>query len=260
MSSGEKKFVIWLGVALVLWRLVQAIPVQDAFFRFVAMGIVPGARMALTPHQVYLVLASVFSLCLVVVFWKELRRSVTRQSLTHVTADVIVARQRTAAAQSDKAAALVVFEATAALSPATPPSPKMITIVRPKPAKATTTSLPPSRLAGRWAFPVLYLPLPRIHVAAVRQKTARCLRTLAIKVQRTAATIYKQCRRLTIITWKLTKILAKHSWCWAEPRIRRADRYIDETLHRNKRIAEALEAAEECSKGIAGLVRKLKLQ
>lgn len=210
MTHGEKKFIIWFGLALALWRIIELSVVQNAFLQFLAVGQVPITHKTLSPHGVFLVLATVFSASLLLIFRTELVRSLRRHGRSEsqaktVEETVVITRSRRA------------VEAV--------PAPKL-------------------GIKDR-KLPLLYVP----SIRPFARKAKAVLR-------KAAAAEYDSLRTIFVFIWKVLVFVAIHVWRFAEPRIRRFDKWLDQELHKNHAAAEIIGVIEECWRSVSRLGRK----
>lgn len=103
---------------------------------------------------------------------------------------------------------------------------------------------------------VIVLPLKKVKTrrAYIRPFAVRLMRRMGGVIRTAARGIFAAVVAMWQYTVQFAKAVAKtliRFWRWLEPHIRTFDNWINVMMHRNKKIATALEAAEEVRKGLA---------
>jgi hypothetical protein len=209
MTRGDKKFIIGLSLVLTLWRVVEMPAVQHAFLQFLAVGEVPGLKQPLSPKAVYMVVATLFSLSLILIFRKELIRSVRRYR--------------------------PVGQPSA--SPNLKPEPSVIVIRRLRGAVSLTIPIPKLRLGDK--------KLPALYVPSIPSVMPIIWRLMDLEMRMIAAA-YRSIRVASRFTWRHTRAAGIKLWSWLEPRFRSLDKRIEKRVRRNDVLSEILEIVEEC--------------
>lgn len=211
MTKAQKKFLIGFGLVLALWHSMHLPFVQHAFLQFLAVGEVPGRAEPLSPQAVYLLLATIFSCSLVMIFRREIMRSLRKSQY----AQNPIHRMRNKQPQWEE--------------------PNGGPIVIPK-RTVTSAKVPEQKLSLRdRRLPALYLPpvMPTVW------------RFIDWEI-RIIAVIYQCMRTIISKIWTDAVFGAKSVWQWAEPYIRRFDKHIEKELRRRKSTATILEIVGEC--------------
>ncbi|MET1033104.1 MAG: hypothetical protein ABWX94_01250 [Candidatus Saccharimonadales bacterium] len=252
MTHGEKKFIIWFAAALLLWRIVHVPAIQNAFLQFLTVGEVPGMYGTLSPDTVFVILACIFSLSLILIFGKELKRSLTRRRVADaklvvhapapVTLGAVLLRQTDAISTvsgnnesnnkhrvSHKAAKQQKHEPTIA-----------IVIKRPRYFAGTPIPVLKLNLKDK-KMPALYVPSLR----PLGRRLATIGRKIGVLLRKGAAAEYDSLRTIFVFLWKSTTIVSGQIWDFAKPRIRRMQAWIGRRIRKNDFVAEVLEVIEE---------------
>lgn len=225
MTRGEKKFILWFGVTLVLWRVVHSPSVQDAFLQFLAIGQIPLTNTMLSPDAVFMVLAGVFSGSLLLIFHKEIAASAK-------------GRRRHHSGQIETAQMLTpdIVESSAT----------DISAIIIRGSRHEGTAIPAPKLSLRdKKLPMLYIPSARPYV-----------RRAGVMLRKAAIAEYDSLRTIFVFIWRVIVITVAYMWRFTKPRIYQIDKWLDRKLHQNALASEILEIIGECWRSVMVSRRK----
>jgi hypothetical protein len=221
MTSGEKKFIIWFALILLLWRIVEAPAVQSAFLQFLAVGQVPGTDMTLSPKGVFLVIATVFSLSLIAIFWSNLKQSFNKRRHSHARH-----QERSAIDQP-------------------------VLLSKPRPFAAAQIPAPKLDINDK-KLPLLYVPSMRPFL----QKVRNLFKKTGVIARKAVAAEYDSLKTIFTFMWKVIVFVSMALWRFAEPRFRKFDKWLERKAHKNHVTSEILEILEECWRAVVTDRRK----
>jgi len=233
MTSGEKKFIIWFALTLLLWRIAEAPAVQSAFLQFLAVGQVPGTDATLSPKGVFLVIATVFSLSLIAIFWSNLKRSFNRRRHSRTT--------------HTHHQAEIVTNPGAGRSMADQP----VLLSKPQPFSAMHIPAPKLSINDK-KLPLLYVP----SMQPFLRKARGFLKKTGIVLRKIAAAEYDSLKTIFTFIWKVIVFVSMALWRFAEPRFRAFDKWLERKVHKNHVTSEILEILEECWRAVTADRRK----
>jgi len=232
MTRGEKKFLILFGLTLVLWRLVELPAVQNAFIQFLAAGQVPGMEKTLSPKGVFWVLAGVFSISLILIFWTDIKRSFGKRRIARVASNTA---NNTASNATDSD-----YKDISNRSDGQP-----VVIARPRSSRAA--HIPHAKLSLKdKKMPVLYVPSIRPFAKKVRVFLGK----VGVVLRKGAAAEYDSLKTIFTFIWKVVVFVGLFVWRFAEPRIRKLDKWLERKLHKNPVASEIMEIVQECWRAV----------
>lgn len=218
MRSWEKKFLIVFALALGLWRVFELEPVQNAFFEFLAAGEIPGTNIVLAPDDVFVLLATLFSMTLLLIFRKEFNASFKKRALTSKT------KKRPTKAASVKPVVVI------------------------KNVKNKNIIIQEEVDRSGTFFPVLYLPAISF----------RWLKRISMKMIGYVSAGWQKTKSLSARFLRYMAENLRTFWIWLEPHIRVLDKKIEKKLRSYKRTANVIEIIETVARAYAAWRRKLK--
>jgi hypothetical protein len=225
MRAGEKKVLIWLALVLLLWRLFEVARVEEAFLQFMTVGALPGTDKTLSPDQVLILVAALFSVSLLLIFRKELVRSV---------------RIRATAAQRHN-----LPETT---QEATDPEP---IIVRKRQSKGIRIPMPRLQTQDK-RLPELYIPSVMPAIWRVMDWEMKQL----TRLYRLLAKTYQRLKTIVVKGGKIIGIYSIAFWRWLEPQLRAFDKWLEKKAHKNRVSSDLIEIIDDCWRTVRFYVRK----
>lgn len=224
MRAGEKKALIWLAVVLLLWRVFELAHVEDLFLQFITVGALPGTDKTLSPDQVLILVAVLFSLSLLLIFRKELVRSFRVRSVAH---------QQVASA--DKEAGLKL---------------RSIVIRR---GHHGSIRIPMSQLQIRdKKLPELYLPSPMPTIWRIIDWEMKQFSRLYQLLSKT----YRDLKPVVIKAGRRAMEYAIMAWGWLEPQLRAFDKWLERKASKNRISSDFIEILDDCWRTVRFYVRK----
>lgn len=225
MRAGEKKVLIWLALVLLLWRLFEVARVEDAFLQFMTVGALPGTDKTLSPDQVLILVAALFSVSLLLIFRKELARSVRNG------AAAVQRHSYPEATQNEDAEQPI--------------------IVRKRHPKGMRIPMPRLQIQDK-KLPELYVPsiMPTIWRAMDWE-----MKQLA-RLYRLLVTGYQHLRTLILKGGKILGIYSVAFWRWLEPQLRAFDKWLEKKARKSRVSSDLIEIIDDCWRTIRFYVRK----
>lgn len=202
--SGGQKVIVVIILLFCVWKFVLSAAVLNALFLFLTAGVVPGTRHALSPAGTAVAVATVFVLCVALIFRKEWGRLIRWR-----------AAARAARHLPAEAEALPVHEEEATSS-AAQTWPIVITL----PGK-------PGAVAKRWQGTKIASGRLLRHAANRGRALLTELRPWLLVLGRLAVVLAKLMWLLAGLAATGTARLLALAWHWLEPQLHRFDRWLE---------------------------------
>lgn len=229
MRAGEKKALLIFALVLLMWRVFEVARVEDAFLQFMTVGALPWTNKVLSPDQVLLLVAALFSVSLLLIFRKELVRSFRRRAVAH--------RQPT------------VVRAAAKEPVASPPSTSIV--VRMRRHKGVRIPMPQLQIRDK-KLPELYIPSIMPTVWRVMDWEMKQLASL----YRLLGKVYQWVKVHAIKGGKHAWTYGAVFWKWLEPRLREFDKWLEKKARKNRVSSDIIEILDDCWRTVRFYVRK----
>lgn len=219
MRAGEKKALVVLALVLLSWRLFEEAQIEDAFLEFVTVGALPWTDKTLSPDQVLILTAALFSLSLLLIFRRELVRSFRIRAV-------------------DTTSAAVGTRSTS------------ITLRRQR-HKGVRIPMPSLRIRDK-KLPELYLPSI---MPAIWRFIDWEMRQF-VRLYRALVKMYRFLKVLAIKGWKRVRSCVAALWRWLEPQIRTFDKWLEKKARKHRFASEVIEVLDDCWRTVRLYMRR----